>query len=62
MVLWDKGDKFTDTPVYEHTALQSGNIVEGPALVEAEYTTFVVPEGARITLDRYMNCIIEWIR
>jgi N-methylhydantoinase A/oxoprolinase/acetone carboxylase beta subunit len=41
--------------------LSCGNIVEGPAIIEAEHTTFVLPMGARLQIDKYMNNLIEFI-
>jgi len=56
-VYWEGG--FRETPVYDYERLISGNVVEGPAIVESESTTYVLPAGAGLTVDRYRNGIIE---
>jgi N-methylhydantoinase A/oxoprolinase/acetone carboxylase beta subunit len=50
-----------DTPVYRQERLECGNVVEGPAIVEAEDTTIVIEPGWRFTLDEYMNALIELV-
>lgn len=42
-----------DTPVYAFAKLTPGNQVDGPALVEAEFTTIVVPPGKSLSIDRH---------
>ncbi|EFK09259.1 hydantoinase/oxoprolinase [delta proteobacterium NaphS2] len=56
-VYW--GKKFVETNVYDFKLLESGNIVKGPALIEAEDTTYVIPKGRRYVVDQYLNGIIE---
>ncbi len=41
------------TNVYKMEALRPGNILEGPAIIEAENTTCVVPPGWRYELDKF---------
>ncbi|HMM74105.1 MAG TPA: hydantoinase/oxoprolinase family protein [Gammaproteobacteria bacterium] len=48
-----------ETPVYAFEALDPGNTLDGPALVEARDTTFVVEPGWRFTLDSYGNGVLE---
>jgi N-methylhydantoinase A/oxoprolinase/acetone carboxylase beta subunit len=48
-----------ETPVYRQELLESGNAIEGPAIVEAEDTTIVVEPGWRFELDEYLNALIE---
>ncbi len=50
---------FTQTPVYEFTLMRPGNVVEGPAIIEAKDTTYVIPPGKRFTLDKHLIGIIE---
>ena len=50
-----------ETPVYRQELLACGNVVEGPAIVEAEDTTIVVEPGWRIALDAYENGILELV-
>lgn len=39
--------------LYEMDALEPGNIVSGPAVIEAPATTFLLPPGFRTTLNRF---------
>ncbi len=57
---WEGG--FKQTPIYELTKLQPGNIIEGPAVIEAMDTTYVIHPGKRFKLDRFLNGIIENIQ
>jgi N-methylhydantoinase A len=50
---WFGGAGFVDTPVYDGDKLGAGSIVEGPAIVEETFTTFVLPPGARAEVDRH---------
>jgi N-methylhydantoinase A/acetophenone carboxylase len=58
---WIGPNDFLDTPVFTFEELKPGNRIEGPALVEARHTTFVVDPGWRLTLDPYRNCLLEMI-
>jgi N-methylhydantoinase A/oxoprolinase/acetone carboxylase beta subunit len=50
-----------ETPIYRQELLECGNVIEGPAIVEAEDTTIVVEPGWRFTLDEYVNALIEHV-
>ena len=56
---WEEYNGFRETPVYEQRLLESGNIIEGPAVVESEDTTVVLPPENRINIDTYRCFIIE---
>ncbi len=58
-VYWDPQQGFTDTPVYDYALLRPGNQIQGPAVVEAVHTTYVVAPEWRFTLDNWGNAIIE---
>jgi acetone carboxylase, beta subunit len=45
--------------VYEMDALNSGNEVEGLAIIEAPATTMPVPEGKKVVVDEYKRC---WLK
>jgi N-methylhydantoinase A len=53
---------FAETRVYAYPLLRPGNLVEGPALIEAEETTIVVPPGFRASADGYLNVEIEQVK
>ena len=48
-----------ETPVYDYEALKTGNQVVGPAILETEYTTGVIPPGFRCTLDEHLFGRVE---
>ncbi len=50
-VYWPTEKDFSDTPIYSYESLRPGNAVEGPAVVEGEYTTLVVPPTMHFTID-----------
>lgn len=58
-VFWEEAGGFRPTRIYEQTLLECGNVVEGPAVVEAEDTTIVIPRGKTFTIDQYLNGVIE---
>jgi N-methylhydantoinase A/acetophenone carboxylase len=60
-VFWEHSAAYEKTSIYDYHVLSCGNIVEGPAIIEAEHTTFVLPMGARLQIDKYMNNLIEFI-
>jgi N-methylhydantoinase A/oxoprolinase/acetone carboxylase beta subunit len=33
--------------------------VKGPAIIEHEVTTYVIPKGKKFTMDKYLNGVIE---
>lgn len=51
--------RFVDTPVYDRYRLGIDTDLQGPAVVEERESTVVVPEGARVTVDRYRNLIVD---
>ncbi|MFH1151407.1 MAG: hydantoinase/oxoprolinase family protein, partial [Actinomycetota bacterium] len=56
-VCW--GGKPAETRVYDRGLLRYGNVVTGPAVIEQDDTTCVLPEGRKLTIDRYGNGVIE---
>ncbi|MGH3436492.1 MAG: hydantoinase/oxoprolinase family protein [Sciscionella sp.] len=42
-----------DSPVYSFDKLAPGHCVAGPAMVEAQFTTIVVPPGKKLTIDSH---------
>ena len=51
-IFW-KDEGVIETRVYDFDHLKPGNVVEGPAVIEAEYTTVVVPPDFIYSLDVY---------
>jgi N-methylhydantoinase A len=56
-VYW--GDGFIETDIYEEKLLRCGNVVSGPAIVESEETTLLVPPGRKYTVDQFLNGCLE---
>ncbi|MDY0309715.1 MAG: hydantoinase/oxoprolinase family protein [Castellaniella sp.] len=44
---------WVDAPLWRMESLKSGNHIVGPAIIESDATTFVVPEGFETTLDKH---------
>ena len=49
---------YMSTNIYDYDKLESGNIVEGPAIIEMSDTTVVIPPGEKATMDEYRNILI----
>lgn len=52
-IYWEDG--FVEANIYELKHLKSGNRVIGPAIIEAEDTTMLVPPGGQYTVDRFLG-------
>jgi N-methylhydantoinase A len=52
-------DTFRQTPVYGQSKLAYGNVVTGPAIIESDDTTILVPAGKKYTVDNFLNGVIE---
>ncbi|MBI3963987.1 MAG: hydantoinase/oxoprolinase family protein, partial [Chloroflexi bacterium] len=50
---------FVDTPVYDHYRLFAGATFEGPAIVEERESTTVVGYHQRVTVDEYLNLVVD---
>lgn len=50
-IFWEK--EWHEASLWEMSLLQSGNIIVGPAVIEAPATTLVVPPGYRVKLDKH---------
>lgn len=48
-----------DTDVYVFDALEPGNVLTGPGIVEMEYSTIVVPPGQKLHIDHHGLGILE---
>jgi N-methylhydantoinase A/oxoprolinase/acetone carboxylase beta subunit len=56
---WPGLKDFRPTPVYSYEGLRPGNVVDGPAIVEGEYTTLVVPPSLRFSIDERSLGILQ---
>ncbi|OGO32531.1 MAG: hypothetical protein A2Z29_07000 [Chloroflexi bacterium RBG_16_56_11] len=58
-VFWSPKEGYRKTPIYDRDLLEPGNIVKGPAVIEARDTTYVLPAEWVLNIDKYSNAIIE---
>jgi N-methylhydantoinase A/acetophenone carboxylase len=58
-VYWPEKKDFSTTNIYSFEKLRPGNVVEGPAIVEAEYTTLVVPPSLKFSINEHGLGILE---
>lgn len=56
-VYWKDG--YILTSIYEQGKLQCGNIVFGPAIIESNDTTILIPAHKKYTVDHLLNGLIE---
>ncbi len=52
-------DSFTRTAIYGQLALEYGNVVTGPTIIESDDTTILIPVGKKYTVDSLLNGVIE---
>ncbi|MBI2961439.1 MAG: hydantoinase/oxoprolinase family protein [Betaproteobacteria bacterium] len=53
------GKKWIDTPCYDGARLAAGNLIRGPAIVEEEATTIVIPEAFVCTVDKAGSYLLK---
>lgn len=58
-VFWPGTKTFTTTPIYSYESLRPGNVIEGPAVVEGEYTTLVIPSPMTFSTDERGLGVLE---
>jgi N-methylhydantoinase A/oxoprolinase/acetone carboxylase beta subunit len=58
-VFWSDAKAYKTTPIYGYELLRPGNVIEGPAAVEGEYTTLVVPSAMTFSVDERGLGILE---
>lgn len=52
---------FVETPCYDGDSLQPGNLISGPAIIEEQKTTVVIPPYSKATVDAFKNYLITLI-
>ena len=45
--------------VYDYESLSVGAVVKGPAVIELPFTTTLVPPDHRVTVDPFMNLVMQ---
>jgi N-methylhydantoinase A len=58
-VFWTPAEGYRKTPIYDRDRLLPGNVVRGPAVIEARDTTYVIPADWVLSIDKYANAILE---
>ncbi|MFC1849235.1 hydantoinase/oxoprolinase family protein [candidate division CSSED10-310 bacterium] len=58
-VFWKEYPDFVETAIYEEEKLQPGNVIHGPAIVEAPNTTTVIPPAWRYSVNKFRIGVIE---
>ena len=58
-VFWPETKSYTPTPIFAYESLRPGNVIDGPAVVEGEYTTLVVPGSMTFSVDERGLGILE---
>ena len=58
---WPELKTRVDTDVYQFEKLEPGNRIEGPALIEAEFTTIVIPPGQLFHIDSRGLGLLEYL-
>jgi N-methylhydantoinase A/acetophenone carboxylase len=58
-VYWPGANDYCDTPLFAYESLRPGNVVDGPAVLEGEYTTVVVPPKMRFAIDKRGLGVLE---
>ncbi|MDT0635669.1 hydantoinase/oxoprolinase family protein [Spectribacter hydrogenoxidans] len=56
---WPETGESVDTPIYTFEKLEPGNVIDGPVIIEAEFTTIVVPPGQRFSIDKHGLGVME---
>jgi N-methylhydantoinase A/oxoprolinase/acetone carboxylase beta subunit len=59
LVFWPELRDYCETPIFSLEALRPGNVLDGPAVIESEYTTIVVPPSLRFSIDERGLGILE---
>ncbi len=59
LVYWPEQKDYQVTPIFTYEALRPGNVLQGPAVLEGEYTTVVVPPAMRFAIDERGLGILE---
>ena len=58
-VLFEAGEGYLDTPIYDRAKLKAGAVIEGPAIVEQLDSTTVVLPGMTASVEKFGNIIIQ---
>jgi N-methylhydantoinase A len=57
-VFFEESGDFVDTKIYNRELLKTGNIIEGPAVIEQMDSTTVIPPSFTAEIDAYHNIFL----
>jgi N-methylhydantoinase A/oxoprolinase/acetone carboxylase beta subunit len=52
-------DGTRSVPVYSRENLRAGSELSGPCLIESSGSTYLIPDGATCSIDRFGTAVIE---
>jgi N-methylhydantoinase A len=58
-VYFGESGSWLDTPVYRRSAFGPDSRLDGPAIIEQDDTTVLVPPGTSLEVDQYLNIVID---
>ncbi|MEW5922264.1 MAG: hydantoinase/oxoprolinase family protein [Bacillota bacterium] len=58
-VFFKESGGFVPTSIYDGDSMETGNMVEGPAIIEVKTSTIVVPPNATVTVTPFDSFLIE---
>jgi N-methylhydantoinase A len=58
-VFFEERNEFADTPIFDRGSLGPGTGIAGPAVIEQDDTTVLVPPGTKVEVDGYLNLLID---
>jgi N-methylhydantoinase A len=59
MIRFDERPEMIETPVYDRTGLQTGMVVNGPAVIDQLDSTIIVPPGVTAEVDRSLTIVMR---
>ena len=60
-VYFAESNGFTETPIYDRHALGSGDVIDGPAVIEEVDSTSVVHPNHRVRVDKFGNLVLTGV-
>lgn len=57
---WAELGRYASTPIYDEHDLRPGHRLEGPCIVEADYTSTPIDPGCALSVDEHLNLVIEF--
>jgi N-methylhydantoinase A/oxoprolinase/acetone carboxylase beta subunit len=59
LAYWAEHGDFRETPIYSYESMRPGNVLDGPAILEGEHTTVVVPPSMHFSIEEHGLGILE---